>query len=142
MEQTIELNGLALPVSNELTQILLHQLIPATEGRDTLTAATINFRDPDYSPDTGGYHPVEVRLVWRTDAWHFDYITTFSFVGQGWCTELAKELDFDVGQNRFAMRGFRPQDLAVGKEMYSLFEQNFIAYVKMDVFDVIITLED
>jgi hypothetical protein len=51
-------------------------------------------------------------------------------------------LDFDVGQNRFAMRGFRPQDLAVGKEMYPLFEQNFIAYVKMDVFDVVITLED
>ena len=23
---------------------------------------TLNFRDPDYSPEAGGFHPVEVRL--------------------------------------------------------------------------------
>lgn len=63
MEQTIALNGLALPVSNEFAQTLLQRLITATEGLDDLTAVTINFRDPNYSADAGGYHPVEVRLV-------------------------------------------------------------------------------
>lgn len=142
MEQTIELNGLALPVSNEFAQTLLQQLITATEGLDTLTAVTINFRDADYSADAGGYHPVEVRLVWRNNTWQFDYITSFSFVGMGWNAELAKELDFDFGQNCFEMRGYRPQVLAVGEEMYRLFEQNFIEYVRMEVFDVVTTVED
>ncbi|MDP5459583.1 DUF2787 family protein [Alishewanella sp. SMS8] len=142
MEQTIELNGLALPVSNELAQVLLKQLIPATEGLDTLTDATINFRDPEYCAESGGYHPVEVRLVWRNSAWQIDYITSFSFVGMGWCAELAKELDFDFGQNCFEMRGYRPQVLGIGEEMYRLFEQNFIEYVRMEVFDVVTTVED
>ena len=142
MEQTIVLNGLALPVSNEFAQLVLQQLSPATEGIDTLTSATINFRDPEYCAESGGYHPVEVRLVWQNNAWHFDYITSFSFVGMGWCAELAKELDFDFGQNCFEMRGYRPQVLAVGEEMYRLFEQNFIEYVRMDVFDVVTTVED
>lgn len=142
MEQTIVLNGLALPVSNELAQILLLTLNEATKDIETFTAATINFRDPDYSAKFGGYHPVEVRLVWRNNTWQFDYITSFSFVGMGWSAELAKELDFDFGQNCFEMRGYRPQVLAVGEEMYRLFEQNFIEYVRMGVFDVTTTLED
>lgn len=142
MEQTIALNGLALPVSDEFAQLLLQQLSPATEGIDTLTSATINFRDPEYCAESGGYHPVEVRLVWQDNAWQFDYITSFSFVGMGWCAELAKELDFDFGQNCFEMRGYRPQVLAVGEEMYRLFEQNFIEYVRMEVFDVTTTVED
>ena len=142
MEQTIVLNGLALPVSNEFAQLMLQQLSPATEGIDTLTSATINFRDPEYCAESGGYHPVEVRLVWHNNAWQFDYITSFSFVGLGWCAELAKELDFDFGQNCFEMRGYRPQVLAVGEEMYRLFEQNFIEYVRMEVFDVVTTVED
>lgn len=142
MEQTIVLNGLALPVSNEFAQLLLQQLNPATEGIDTLTSATINFRDPEYCAESGGYHPVEVRLVWQNNAWQFDYITSFSFVGLGWCAELAKELDFDFGQNCFEMRGYRPQPLAIGEEMYRLFEQNFIEYVRMEVFEVTTTVED
>lgn len=142
MKQTIVLNGLALPVSDNLAQIMLQQLIPATEGLDVLTAATINFRDPDYSAESGGYHPVEIRLVWLNNAWQIDYITSFSYVGMGWCAELAKELDFDFGQNCFEMRDYRPQVLAVGKEMYQLFEQNFIEYLRMEVFDVTVTVED
>jgi len=142
MEQTIALNGLALPVSDEFVKLLLQQLSPATEGIDTFTSATINFRDPEYCAESGGYHPVEVRLVWQNNAWHFDYITSFSFVGLGWCAELAKELDFDFGQNCFEMRGYRPQVFAVGEEMYRLFEQNFIEYVRMEVFDVTTTVED
>lgn len=142
MKQTIVLNGLTLPVSDNLAQILLQQLVPATEGIDALTSATINFRDPEYCAKSGGYNPVEVRLVWRNNTWQIDYITSFSFVGMGWCAELAKELDFDFAQDCFEMRGYRPQVLAVGKEMYRLFEQNFIEYVRMDVFDVTTTVED
>lgn len=39
------------------------QRIDKIENRKQLpTAITLNFRDPDYSPETGGFHPVEVRL--------------------------------------------------------------------------------
>jgi len=29
-------------------------------------ALTLNFRDPDYSPEAGGYRPVEIRLEKQT----------------------------------------------------------------------------
>lgn len=33
------------------------------------TALTLNFRDPDYSPELGGYRPVEIRLEKRAGSW-------------------------------------------------------------------------
>lgn len=45
--------------------------IPASKHR--VTAVTLNFRDPDYSVERGGYHPVEIRLVHPGDEWCLDY---------------------------------------------------------------------
>lgn len=142
MEQTIKLDGLALPVSSKLAELLRQQLCASTQDLSYCQAITLNFRDPDYSANKGGYHPVEIRLVRNNQAWTLNYITTFSFVGIGWNAELAKELDFDFGQNIFEMRGYRPQPLAIGEEMYRLFESNFLVYAGMEVFNVVTTLEE
>lgn len=57
---------------------------------------TISFRDPDYSADDDGYHPVEIRLENNGDSWRFSYTTNSCYVGNGYCAELAKDLDFDA----------------------------------------------
>nr|WP_234932772.1 DUF2787 family protein [Aeromonas caviae] len=44
------------------------------EGKSSLV---FNFRDPDYGPVRGGFHPVEIRLLKRKDRWQFDYVTDF-----------------------------------------------------------------
>ncbi|WP_147746124.1 DUF2787 family protein, partial [Aeromonas veronii] len=55
------------------------------------TALTLNFRSPDYSADTGGYRPVEIRLEKRAGSWGMAYVTEFTYLGG----ELVKDLDFD-----------------------------------------------
>lgn len=99
---------------------------------ETASVVTINFRDPNYSADLGGFHPVEVRLEKEANAEHGDqwricYITDFSFVGVGYMAELAKELDFDFDNGIFQhLIGVTPIEQA--REIYQVWEQNFLAY--------------
>ncbi|WP_448247510.1 DUF2787 family protein [Thalassotalea agariperforans] len=104
-------------------------------------AVTINFRDPNYSADDGGYHPVEIRLENVGDGWRFCYITDFCYVGSGYMAELAKDLDFDfdagVFQNLFAIYPIE-QDI----EMFQIWETNFVYYAMISkVFDIGFTAE-
>jgi hypothetical protein len=61
-----------------------------------------NFRDPSYSVESGGYHPVEIGL---DPSGRLLYVTDFAYVGMGWCAELAKELDFDFSCGLFQQMG-------------------------------------
>lgn len=135
----------SVPVSPELTQLL----VDITEkhfrarGKDRgIRAVTVNFRDPDYSTDAGGYHPVEIRIEVSGDKGVLSYITDFCYVGQGWCSELAKELDFDFESGDFYVLGFPRQDLANCAEYYALWQDNFLTYNRMGVFDVSVTVDD
>ncbi|WP_417228248.1 DUF2787 family protein [Amphritea sp.] len=135
----------SVPVSPELTQLL----VDATEthlrvrGKDrVINAVTINFRDPDYSAEAGGYHPVEMRIEITEGKGVLSYITDFCYVGQGWCSELAKELDFDFESGVFYALDLPRQDLANCAEFYALWQDNFLAYNQMGVFDVTVTVDD
>lgn len=135
----------SVPVSPELTQLL----VDATEthlrarGKDRgINAVTINFRDPDYSAEAGGYHPVEIRIEISEDKGVLSYITDFCYVGQGWCSELAKELDFDFESGDFYAFGLPRQDLANCAEYYALWQDNFLTYSRMGVFDITVTVDD
>ena len=84
----------------------------------------------------GGFHPVEIRLEKRDEAWHVCYITDFAYVGIGPYAELVKELDFDfqsgVFQNLF---GVFPIEQAT--EMYQIWESNFLYYwFELSVYEV------
>jgi hypothetical protein len=121
------------PVSKSLADALV-----AIIDQDKLTgeAVTINFRDPDYSAENGGFHPVEIRLEKQSDTWQFCYITDFCYVGSGYTAELAKDLDFDfqagVFQNLF---GIFPIEQAT--DMYQIWEGNFLHYwQEMEVFTI------
>jgi hypothetical protein len=119
----IKYEGLAVPVSPMLTLYIADLLISHKNEK----AVTINFRDPNYSADEGGYHPVEIRLENEGDGWRFCYITDFCYVGSGYMAELAKDLDFDfdagVFQNLF---GTYPIEQAI--EMFQVWESNFVYY--------------
>ncbi|PKI12946.1 DUF2787 family protein [Colwellia sp. 12G3] len=119
----IKHEGLAVPVSPIFTLYIADLLISHKNEK----AVTINFRDPTYSADDGGYHPVEIRLENEGDGWRFCYITDFCYVGSGYVAELAKDLDFDfdtgVFQNLF---GTYPIEQAI--EMFQVWESNFVYY--------------
>lgn len=119
----IKHEGLALPLS-PIFALYIASLLTPYENEE---AVTINFRDPTYSAENGGYHPVEIRLENEGNAWRFCYITDFCYVGSGVMAELAKELDFDfdagVFQNLF---GTYPIEQAI--EMFQIWETNFVFY--------------
>jgi hypothetical protein len=131
----IKHEGLAVPMSPTFTLYIADLLEPYENEK----AVTINFRDPNYSADDGGYHPVEIRLENEGDGWRFCYITDFVFVGSGYMAELAKDLDFDfqagIFQNLF---GTYPIEQAI--EMFQIWESNFVFYTTISkVFSINVT---
>jgi len=119
----IKHEGLAVPMSPVFTLYIAELLAPHENEK----AVTINFRDPNYSVDDGGYHPVEIRLENEGDGWRFCYITDFCYVGSGYMAELAKDLDFDFDVGVFRnLFGTYPIEQAI--EMFQIWETNFVYY--------------
>lgn len=121
----ISTNNLPLPVTSKLADIIKDAL----KGQDLTgkTCVTLNFRDPDYSAENGGYHPVEIMLKLRGDEWHFQYITDFCYFGVGHYAELVKDLDFDfrAGVFQTTYGYFRIEEAS---DIYPVWEQNFTNY--------------
>ncbi|HBY87307.1 MAG TPA: hypothetical protein DEO86_15690 [Colwellia sp.] len=119
----IKHEGLAVPMSPMFTLYIADLLAPY----ENENGVTINFRDPNYSADDGGYHPVEIRLENDGDGWRFCYITDFCYVGSAYMAELAKELDFDFNAGLFQnLFGTYPIEQAI--EMFQVWETNFVYY--------------
>lgn len=127
---------LPLPVSPVFAQALA-ELVKNIDSN----AVTINFRDPDYSPQTGGFHPVEIRLEKGDEQWQLCYITDFCYVGYQGQWELVKELDFDFSCGVFqSISGLLVIEAAA--ELYPIWEQNFLCYwQEMDAFNVSISTD-
>ena len=138
MKLTFDTERLQLPVSVALQQLLNDRLENSDcDLTESTTALTFSFRNKSYSPETGGWHPVEIRIYLKTKCWHFDYITDFSYQGTAY-PELAKEVDFDFssGHAYLIYQGDMPLDEVT--DFYKLWESNFVEYVKMDCFDEIL----
>lgn len=134
----IQNKGLALPVSRRLAESIETLL---AEQSEACAAVTINFRDPSYSAEKGGFHPVEIRLERNDEAWTICYITDFAYVGLGNFAELAKELDFDFSAGVFQTTyGVYPIESAA--DIYQIWEGNFLYYWKtLDCYEVKISRE-
>jgi hypothetical protein len=106
-----------------------------------LYAVTLNFRDPDYSASSGGYHPVEVRIEKPNDLCQLVYITDFSYCG-GPSPELVKEIDvcFESKQVNCLYGGVLPQRQAI--QLITLFIGNFIEYYSMGTYEIEISLDN
>jgi hypothetical protein len=106
-----------------------------------VNSVTLNFRSPSYSPEEGGYHPVEIHLVKSDNLWLFDYITDFNYAGLAPMAELTKEIDFcfDTGDAYHLYIG--KISIEEGKNLFKLWQSNFVSYWEMKVFDVEITID-
>ncbi|CAK0732741.1 DUF2787 family protein [Escherichia coli] len=132
--------GLILPVTKEfqqhITTLLTNQVL-----QKITEAVVINFRDPDYSAESGGFHPVEMRFIRQDNEWYFDYVTDFSYMGRVY-PELEKEMDFCwSGQYVFHYLAGDISLAAERNELWSLWEGNFMEYLAMDVYQITVTQE-
>ena len=141
---TIHQSGLRLPIAQAFSQLLLHELnnsvINSAIDLTLVRAVTLNFRDPLYSAETGGFHPVEIRLLRLHEQWLFDYVTDFSFMGN-YYPELEKELDICWSQGyvyHFLMGDIDEEE---GGALFELWQRNFIQYHKMKCYEVSIQWE-
>lgn len=135
---TLHQPTLDLPLSGEFIALITTHLA-ALPG--TCQSVVLNFRDPEYSAENGGWHPVEIRLI-RSEQpaiWQLDYLTDFSWQGRAW-PELAKEFDISWSQ-RYAWHCFAG-NLLLNHELsafWTPWQDNFVAYCAMNVFTVTVT---
>lgn len=129
-----------LPVPKSLYAVLNREINKTAMPNKTISAITFNFRDPEYSPETGGFHPVEVRLEKQDGVWRFVYITDFSYQGKTF-PELVKEIDicFITKQVFSLFAGGSVRQHA--SSLIQMFINNFIEYYKSGVFDVQVQFE-
>jgi hypothetical protein len=120
-------------VSAKLLALLNCELAKVEKPEASFYALTFNFRDPNYSADKGGYHPIELRIEKHDDHWDFIYITDFSYQGSPY-PELVKEIDvcFETKRVFSLFGGWLSQ--RNGKALIKLFISNFIEYHSMNAY--------
>ena len=129
-------DGFALPACQALLALLIQEAEHTDLDLGRCTQLTFNFRNPGYSVEQGGVHPVEIRLIRGLDGWLFDYVTDFSYQGLGSDAELCKELDFNFLDGEHTMLGWGPLRLAEARELFDIWQSNFIAYCRLECFSV------
>jgi hypothetical protein len=131
--------GICLPVAPALLALLNQEVANIDLNLERLTQLTFNFRSHTYSPEQGGAHPVEIRLIRGLDGWLFDYVTDFSYHGLGQDAELCKELDFNFLDDEHYLQGWGPMQRAEAHELFTLWQTNFVAYCRMAYFTVTVS---
>ncbi len=126
----IQTSSTVLPVSDGLI-VVLQLAIEIADTNDEL-GLVVHFRDPNYSREMGGFHPVEIAL---NACGELLYITDFAYVGTEPFIELAKELDFDFQCGRFQQFS-REYPLREGRAMFELWQSNFLTYLEMDAYEI------
>lgn len=132
----IRTDGYPLPVSQAFCALLSESLDAA--GVPPGRGAIVNFRDPSYGPETGGYHPVEVLVG---PGGEIGYVTDFSYVGADPFVELAKEIDFDLSAGVFGHLG-ADFPIARGRQLYRMWETHFLSYHRGGAYEVEVTAID
>ncbi len=103
---------------------------------DASEIIALNFRDPTYSAENGGYHPVEIHVDYKGNIL---CITDFSFAGKPPFVELGIELDWSFEHDQF--RQFDSMhDLECGRGLLGLYLANFTAYYESGVYQVEVTI--
>lgn len=128
-----------LPVTVTLVGIL-RKTLEAHLNEQGSNGVTLNYRDPDYSAEQGGYHPVEIRLeqTGSSSGWRLVYLTDFAFFGRVY-PELERELDFNLsnGTGYQAYMGEYPINHFRG--LYRVWEANFRYYLRLGVYQLTVT---
>ena len=136
MSLSFDKDNLPLPVSDELLAMLCHEAKQAAIGTECVTVMTLRFEDPGYSPERGGFHPVHIRLVRGLNDWLVDSVTDFCF--QEPDSPLSKELDFNLLDGEYFMRGWGWLNPKEACDVFALWQRNFLFYHLMHCFNVTI----
>ncbi len=136
--QREQVSGLKVPES--FIGVIISAVTNGGDYVGVAKAVTLNFRDPDYSPEAGGFHPVEVRLEKQATSWQLVYITDFSYQGR-YTPELIKEIDvcFSIKQVYHFLAGWL--NAREGEELLALFISNFVEYYNTGCYQVSLTTE-
>jgi len=128
----MHINSLSLPwtLDKRLIQILNDELESAGIDDDVC----LTFNDPDFTPQAGGFHPVEVAV--KNDG-SIMYITDFTYFGEPPHCDLCKCLDFDFSLKIFNHFGME-HPISAGREIFKVWQSNFIAYHKLNVYKTIL----
>ncbi|GAA3897116.1 hypothetical protein GCM10022228_04830 [Halomonas cibimaris] len=145
---TIQTTDNALPLPPALIELLLREIQtaycqspPEPEGAQVL-AMTIVFRDPNYDPLAGGYHPVEIRLGHvERNSFRLGYITDFSYTPVDGRHVLLTEIDFEFSVELCKMRHLPPIALSRVGDFFDLYISNFLSYYANGVYDVDVVWE-
>ena len=130
---TVQSEGYPVAVSKGFAKILEQEI--ADSGVNAGDGVILNFRNPDYSPETGGYHPVEVMI---SDNGRIEYITDFSYAGSPPFAELVKEIDFDFSAGLFGHMG-RDYPVHHGRGLFRTWQSNFCSYARSGIFQVTVS---
>lgn len=139
---THRISSKAFPVSDQLAtclvEILATHITLMGDDTDSLLSTrrvVFSFRDKSYSADGGGFRPVEICLLRSAHGdWQYQYVTDFAYIGH-YYPELEKALDFDFHSCEAYSCGIPMRNQQEANELYQLWEQNFLAYLEMDVYD-------
>jgi hypothetical protein len=124
--------GYPLPVSMKLIQMLEREI---SKSNVTHTEPIyINLRDPAYTAETGGFHPVEIAVANN----RVQYVTDLMYYGSGHWAELGKDLDFDFSLGLFQQQGV-DHPIERGRSMFRLWTENFCDYYAMGIYQISIT---
>ena len=134
-------DGISLPVCQSLLTMLSQEAERTDLDLGRCTLLTFNFRNPGYSTEQGGVHPVEIRLVRGLDDWLFDYVTDFSYQGLGQDAELCKEIDFNLSCDEHYLQSWGPLPGVEARELFALWQRNFISYAQLGYFTVTVSGE-
>lgn len=127
---TISTDRLPWPLSCKLINILEEEM--RRNGINISVGAILTFRDPNYSADKGGWHPVEIAVG---PGGRIEYITDLAFCGSQPHCELTKELDFDFSLGLFQHFGVE-YPIQQGRDIFRLWQSNFLTYHGMGVYIV------
>jgi hypothetical protein len=139
MTNTNSIGALApsrIRVSKKLIDIVTQHMKSSDNQPTGITS--IHFKDSTYSAVHGGFHPVEVGIHQTNGQVFILYITDYSFADDS-PNELIKDIDFDFGNQVVFSKylGWQRLNTSVSKELYDLWESNFLSYIDMDAFDQI-----
>jgi hypothetical protein len=126
----MQTSGYPLAVSKKLVLIIQREF--EKSNIDSSAGFILNFRDPDYSAESGGYHPIEIAVDKHS---RIQYITEFAYFGSGPFAELDREIDFDFSRRVFQHMG-REFPIERGASLFSIWQANFCEYVERQVFEV------
>lgn len=133
-----QIKGLKVP--NTFIEIVTKEVALSDFYSDEAKSLTLNFRDPEYGPEIGGFHPVEVRLEKHINNWQFTYITDFSYLGNVY-PELVKEIDICFSSKCVFYLHVGWLDHHEAKELFTLFVSNFVEYYRTGCYQVSITCD-